>query len=743
MKLARFNGNLEILTFWISFLPGFYLSYIALQEPWVLFRLARVALSIPVNTIETYTSAAAAYRFEHLGEALLDTALLTTSSWPIDWLALVPLGTLFTAFMYYALVLKISNSRFLALVMVLYAGWYYPRLVSQYGMQTYAWTNGLFIGFLWLYWEWLEHRRAIFSLLMMWVFVTTFLFYQTTPLWIILLMVAGNSLLTIRSRSMQEGPAVSWSLPLFCVVLYFSFDSVFYENFLPNVVSEAAETSLLENVASKVVGPLLAQQSVQLPAYHQMVANPRFAVLSTLLSFLIFVIPVAAWCAIKLTRAWRKRSLCSLAGTREDIFCWSLVFVTLGHALGYSSYGAVSLRLVPLVFPFLMLIIPSSLRLPHSKIITKVLSLALLVVAMSGFVCYGRALRSDPVASQMGMVPKILPDTSSLMADANVYGVINLIAGKQQKRFDFVWADDQKYAALVTGKPMENNVYAVLDKYNRPFITTSWAFLEPWVKYLPQIEQNSLLSKVYDSQYLSVFQSASKPLPLDQGSYVEVKHEKNFWMEVLASLFLAVVLVLVLPGMAVLLLLRDLGFLKFEDSYSMLFFSMVLSLGFVTAVGYLVNFTRIGLKNYALVNALIVLILFVVYIIIRWSHRKPFKFPPVGFRSLFVVILVWCLGSALITVSRSASKAELTEFFITQTASSKFSPVIYVRNQMRSEQEYILSWRQGDQSTRLLATFRLSPGEVFRQRLGSFVPVAGGLNLELWNRDESLSLFLR
>src|SRR3989304_865528 len=106
MKLRRFRGSIEILIFLVAFMPGFYLSWMVLQEPWVQFRLARIALSIPANTIDTYISSASAYRSEHLGETLYDTALILTSSWPIEWLALAPFGTLITALMYYALASK-------------------------------------------------------------------------------------------------------------------------------------------------------------------------------------------------------------------------------------------------------------------------------------------------------------------------------------------------------------------------------------------------------------------------------------------------------------------------------------------------------------------------------------------------------------------------------------------------------------------------------------------------------------
>ncbi len=244
-KFTNFIRNVVFLLFPLSFaiIPGFIFSYKSIQEPWTLFRLARIAKSIEEAHIDDYVTSASSYHPEHLGGELLLSAFSVISKMSYEWIALLPIGTLILVLFYYFLGRIISNSITIAISLAVYAGWSYPRLVSQYSVQTYVWTNSLFLGFLIVYWYWLQERKTMYSVLMMVIFIVTFLFYQTTPLWLISIMLVAIMLINMRVEKSRNSAKTSWAKLLFMIVFYFAFDSVFYENFLKRLIAESVGES--------------------------------------------------------------------------------------------------------------------------------------------------------------------------------------------------------------------------------------------------------------------------------------------------------------------------------------------------------------------------------------------------------------------------------------------------------------------------------------------------------------------
>ena len=253
MKKPKF---IDFVLLIVAAFPGLFFSYYAIGEPWTSFRLARLILSIQQNHIAEYLTSASAYRVEHLGSEFIETMLLITSKWSAEWLGLLPLGSILFVMIYFALAFKLSQSRWLSLLIAIYVGWYYPRLVSQYSIQTYVWTNMLFLGFLIVFLEWIHRKRLGHSILIILLFITTFLFYQTTPVWIIAAICTASILLFFRKRKHPMGSKVTWALPILCIVIYLAFDTVLYNNFLQRFSSEVDNIELLQSIASKIFAPL-------------------------------------------------------------------------------------------------------------------------------------------------------------------------------------------------------------------------------------------------------------------------------------------------------------------------------------------------------------------------------------------------------------------------------------------------------------------------------------------------------
>lgn len=71
------------------------------------------------------------------------------------------------------------------------SAWNYPRLVSQYAANTFTWTNILFLAFLLLFVHWTRKRERSTVILLLIVFVASFLHYQITPVWMITVLFVG------------------------------------------------------------------------------------------------------------------------------------------------------------------------------------------------------------------------------------------------------------------------------------------------------------------------------------------------------------------------------------------------------------------------------------------------------------------------------------------------------------------------------------------------------------------------
>ena len=254
---------IELIFILFAIAPSFIYSYKTYEDPWSISRLRRADASLPEGIIQEYRTALSGYRDEHIGGEIVNAGLISVSQWPIDWLVLVPIGSILVLSSYYAISRVFSTSKVSTLALVIYAGWYYPRLGNQYGLQTYAWTNALFIGFLILCFFWMRYRNPVYSALIFIVFITTFFFYPTTPLWMFSIMVFTAAALKLRNWLASERVNYSWSIPLFMLVFYFTFDTAFYGNFLNRVKSEISGETLVSSFLSRIIAPIIIDKNLE------------------------------------------------------------------------------------------------------------------------------------------------------------------------------------------------------------------------------------------------------------------------------------------------------------------------------------------------------------------------------------------------------------------------------------------------------------------------------------------------
>lgn len=657
----------EALVLIFCMLPGAFFSMQAMHAPWTTFRTARAILSLQDREIARYTTSAAAYRSEHIGGEIVHATLLDATRWPPESLVLLPLGSLLLAILYYAASRSFGASRWSSAAITIAASWYYPRLYSQYGLQTYVFTNVLFLAYLVLVQRLLKKKDGYVSLGVIFLFISTFFHYHTTPVWFIV-SIAGIVFLGKvklgKNSSMQA--VASWALPLFCLVVYLAFDTILYGNALVRLQAEMASESLIQSFARKIVAPLLPSYSNIPQAFEVMPRNPRIATWTTLGTMLLLVGAVGTWCGVKVYRAITQRSWETLIATRGDTLMWIVILVATSHAAVYLFYGAISLRVIPLAFPLLLPLVARAFKRKHE--LEKVLTTTLAVLAVVGYTSFSSVLPPDTTAGETGLVSQLIRDQDRLLADIDVYGAVLLNAAQDGKLVDLTWLDPMQYSLVVGEQTAVEYDFdrLIADKSDKPVITYNWGYLEPWTWHLSRIEQNIQLDKIYDSDNAAVFQPKGAELPRYQLGSGDINDSGNSLIEDAFRVWLAVIALFFAPGAVLVFVLRNEGSLAQTDGLVLIGLAAGLSVAFVTCVGYAVNFAPLKL---AWTVPLIVLIPWIglgIYLLFRrlTVHVKPMWLARICVLAL--VLLVWAFLSTVVAHARVQGRAEFTEFFVTQ-----------------------------------------------------------------------------
>ncbi|MGD2049849.1 MAG: hypothetical protein PVH03_10145 [Chloroflexota bacterium] len=676
--------------------------------------MSRAELALHGGQVPAYTLAASAYRPEHIGGELLHVAWIQAVGWPLESIGLLPVGSLLLVIAYYAAARNITPSFWSAAAITMFAGWYYPNLYAQYATHLYALTNILFLSFLILLLSWIRKRTPSLSVAIALLFVATFLHYHTTPLWMIGALVSAVAMVRLARRYGDSSfPRASWSLPLFCLVLFLAFDTVVYGDGLARVRAAVEEEALIQSIAGKVISPLMGNQTDMMAPYQMAPINPRMATISTLLVLLILTFPVGAWCATKLARAVKSRKLAVLIADPVDIFIWIVIFTALTHLFFYSLYGALSFRVVPIVFPLLLPLV--SREFTSAKAIEQILVTGLVLFAILGFFSFASTFRPEMVASEAGLVTKLLEPKSDLLVDAGVFGSLALNAAEDGQVFDLIWLESGRYASVISPAAQDTPVfdYVVADTLGKPLTSSGWRFFEPWTDHLAEIARNRELSLIYSSQNLQLFQWREEPLPDYHLSLPDITPPYHYPAVDGLRLFLALMALAFIPGTILLFIARSSTDLRFDDFPTNIGLAIGFSIAIVTIVGWLANFTPLGLKHFIprYVFAPGVLLLLVFVLLKRPPLTGSWQLVPL--LSLMLLLLIWSLLATAVARVRTDQASDFVEFFLTQAHGQKNSVTVNVVNRGRDPGRFEIRVDSDGLVVDQLGPRRLEPGSAW------------------------------
>jgi hypothetical protein len=593
-----------------------------------------------------------------------------------------------------------------------FASWYYPSAYSQFGTQTYVWVYVQFLGFLIVLWMWLQQQTRTLSLMLVVLFITTFLSYHTTPIWMIIALfsaVAGTKLFE-RGQGLKSSK-LAWALPLFCTGFYFTFDTVFTTG-LSRATSGVASESLMQSFISKVLTPLLNRTPAALDPFEIAPVNPRLATWTTLAVLLLLTLPVLIWCFTMLRRALASRSLTLLVPDKRAIFIWTLVLVAVGHAMIYMAYGSLSFRVIPLAFPLLLPLLATKKRVQRAAL---GLGGLLATCAIVGFISFAPTLQPDTLASETGLATKLIPAQSHILADANLYGSLLLQAAHDNKVLDFTWITSDNYQAVLEGNTSEGFEYVSISTDPKPLTSSNWQFFAPWATTNSAVTHNGQFDQIYASDNLVVLQPAGHALSAYQPVPGDLEAAPASLLTSTMLLWLTLVGLIGLPGIALAWLVqRQTLFGRNADIRTMIGLAVGLGVANLTLIGYIANFTQLGLA-WIIPLSLGMPLLGMLALVVR--HGGRLQIAPAWLRygvSLLVVTLIWATLATSIATHRTANTVALSEFFVTQSQPDTLT--FHVANATSAAQDMVLTIT--------------SDAQVVEERT-LHVP-AGGVSSELW-----------
>lgn len=725
---------IDLGLFIFCMLPGIILSYNTLPTPWTMFRMSRATLAIQDNYVPDYTTAAAGYRAEHIGGELLQVTLAKGTRWTSEWLLAVPIGSFLFTFLVYSITGLVCNSRISSAAITIFVSWYYPLLYSQYSTQTYAWAHALFVGFLILLWCWIHNRTPILSILIMVVFIGTFLHYHTTPLWIIAAIIVATLLLKLKD---PEKTALKWALPVFCIVLYFAFDTIVYDNALVRIKNEVISESFMQSFLGKIVAPLFTKPPSSLLPFQMVTINPRIATWSTLTVLLLLTIPVGLWCIVKIYQVFHLRHISIIVSTSQDVFIWSVISAAVLHALMYSMYGAVSLRVIPLAFPLILPLVIQEFN--WTRKLGPVLECVLAISAIVGFVSFASTLEPPITSSNTGMASKLIGHDARILGDANFFGYLLLNMANDGKIADLRWIDSDLYSSLVGQTPLIQNEfdYLIIDFPGQPMISKNWGFFEPLAQHIIEINQNSSFDKIYDSQNMMLFQTNGIPLSHFQITAQDIASGDRTLAVNTIEIFIVVLILFFIPGVVFLLITCTSSISNFVfDIRTKLGLAISLSIAFITFISYIANFT-IGL-NYLLFLCIVLPIgVLAMYMLVSHNHFSPNLSEKLHLLTGIIIILTWAFLSSTVAQVRTQRNAEFVEFFVTRANLASEQIAVNVVNRLDQAIEFTISLKVNEDEIKTLGPNVILSNSIWVENL-DFLNIQTGDRLEITLEREGL-----
>lgn len=510
-----------ILLALVCFIPAVLLSIHEYTDPFYTTAVApRITMSLDAATLVTTNIPGFFFLPQYAGLDILLLLIARVGGLSAQQLQFLPIGGILTPLLYFVLARKLSGSNLIAAFIALFAAYDPTIAVKCYSTYSAAWTLPLFITFIILYVRILKQegkgREIVFMLL---VFIAISRLNWSMPVFVIVLSVFISLILLIQmvtGRQKQAGKQAIFSLTLAFIVIYLTWDTAFYDSYLPGVITGAGRETGVFNFAMMLEQLGLISISAPVPYSYPPPISPLVFRLFAI-RYIVIALPAAAYILVRIKEVITKRELKLGNIDVHSIVIWSFIAFFVWHIVSYAAYGRVSLAAIVFFFPFVAIACLVKLKARSWLKLAFPITLALLALVSFGFYLPDTTPQvkysdTDPssswLADNSGQQPKIVgcfDITSKYQANGVSQGML----------FVQYWPDSDTYAQLIEPEfSLSRNDYLKIDydyivldeKFSRlPSLSAGWQFYEPLSHYLDEIGSNINLNKVYNDGTIWIF----------------------------------------------------------------------------------------------------------------------------------------------------------------------------------------------------------------------------------------------
>jgi len=418
-----------------------------------------------------------------------------------------PLGSILISATFYYLALRFLKSPIIACLITLYLILNLSHATALYSVFAYGIALPILFGVMLVYMNIFDRREIIDIVLLLLLFIAANFIHYTIATWVILFLFGANLLVgfrTVVDKYQQSYPQAIqvYYLTSALVVIFFTFNQVIYESFLPFFGS-----SSLEGAAQNFLSYLSFGISENSSPY----SFPRSRLIGLVSTFtlLLILVPISVGLIYHIWNHFKH------SPTERVINVWTpilggILLIGIVDSAVYSVRGSISTKAFSILFPLLTLHYFQRTGKRSLAVVVAIILFATSIIKIGAFYENSYLISNDKLNTT---IDEIRPSSEwmtkngpnnkyYLLADLNLYGKYLLSSVNDSKEPIFLSFDDDNYARVI-GESSETwkstpDIIAVDAASSEPLIGFVWGRYKPLKEYADRIINNPAINLIYD-----------------------------------------------------------------------------------------------------------------------------------------------------------------------------------------------------------------------------------------------------
>jgi len=441
---------------------------------------------------------------------------------PPKTLQFLPIIGIILPIAYYTLCKKVSNSTILACIVTIIM-MYGVSPITFFTVWVHAWAFLLFLIFILIYFELFKKRDIKRIILLLIVFISIHFSSYSVEMWAVSFSIIMNLLLVgiiFISKSEQIKSKLTFNLSLAFLTIFLAFNKVIYDSYLSKGRFIDTLSCGIQFFFHKYES-FLPWAKASSPEKYTYVIHHSIPPLLDLFYLILIISPILLSILASLNKLLKDKQLVTFMGNlKEDTyFKFTLLLVGVIDIAIYSIRGVITFRYIHFIFPLLTLISLRQLSFKKSFKTGILLILLVIVIFHTGLSWHYGEIISNP-SKYADLEPSAdwflnKSVQKEALIDLRTGDKYLLEATSKNMYFERHYIDSHKYEMIVDSKYSLNkneylhriSDYIIINKNLRWIMCIDWKQYEPFYKYLPEINNNVNINKIYDDNKIWIFKT--------------------------------------------------------------------------------------------------------------------------------------------------------------------------------------------------------------------------------------------